>query len=334
MLLTQLISIKIHKNYYEYYKNLFPLVNIGDIITISSNFLHPKSTNKIECQCDVCGNKKTLEYRHYVKNTYKYNLYTCSAKCCKIKREKTNLEKYGYLYHSMNKEVFIEKVKKTSLEKYGKDFYMQTEEYNERVVKTNMEKFGVRTPLMLDEIKDKIKNTNIIKYGYEHPTKNKEVINKIKKTNLIKYGFEISSKSPIVKQKTLNSNINKYGVSWPNQNQEIYNKIQKGRFKTKIYNDLYYKSSYELDFIKFCQENKILITNAPSIKYIHNNHNRIYFPDFYISSHNLIIEIKSKYTYEIEKELNEIKRKSSEDNGFNFIFIIDKNYDLFLNLIL
>ena len=70
---------------------------------------------------------------------------------------------------------------------------------------------------------------------------------------------------------------------------------------------------------------------SKQIKYFFNGRNRKYFPDFYYQNLNLIIEIKSTYTYEIEKEQNEAKKKAAIDNGFNFIFVIDKKYDDFLN---
>lgn len=333
MILTNFVQIKVRKNHYEHYKQLFPQVNNGDTIDIPTENLHPKSIHIIDCKCDICGTIKSLEYRFYLKNTEKYNLYTCSAKCCKIKREKTNLLKYGYLYHSMDKENFIQKVKESSQKKYGKDFYMQTEEWSKRVEKTNITKYGFKTPLLSDTIKNKIKQTNLLKYGFDVAIKNKTIRDKIKKTNLLKYGVDNPSKSQPVKEKTKCTNIQKYGFEWPNQNQEIYNKIQIGKYKTKKYKDLFYKSSYELDFIKFCEIKNINLRNAPSIKYTYNNTNKIYFPDFFLPEHNLIVEIKSTYTFNKEKELNDLKKKFTEKNNFRFIFIIDKNYDYLLSII-
>jgi len=333
MLLTNFVQVKIHKNHFNHYKQFFPQVNYGDVIDISAEKLHPKSTQIIDCKCDVCDNVKSLEYRHYYKNFQKYNLYTCSSKCCKIKREKTNLKKYGYLYHSMDKNKFVKKVKKTSQKKYGKDYYMQTDEWSNRVKKTNITKYGFKSPLQSEIIKDKIKKTNLSKYGNEVARRNEIINDKIKKTNLLKYGFEVASKSEIIKERVKKTNKTKYGFDWPNQNQEIYNKIRIGAFKTKKYKNLYYKSSYELDFIKFCEEKNIPIENAPTIKYLDNGIKKVYFPDFYLPENNLIIEIKSKYTYDKEKDLNELKKYFCIKNNYNFIFIIDKNYVSFIELI-
>lgn len=333
MLIGNFTKIKIHKNHFNHYKQFFSDVNIGDIIDVSVEMLHPKSTSLVECKCDICGNTKILEFRHYKKNIKKYDIYACSSKCSIIKREKTNLIKYGHLYHSMDKEKFNMMVKNTSQQKYGKDFYMQTEEFKERVIKTNLSKYGYKTPLQSENIKTKIKETNLLKYGFENPNQSEIIKNKTKKTNLLKYGYETASKSQLMKDKVKKTNLSKYGFEWPNQNQEIYHKIQKGRFKTKKYKNLFYKSTYELDFIKYCENKNITIENSPSIKYEIDNINRVYFPDFYLPQYNLIVEIKSIYTFNVEKELNLIKEKFCKKNNYRFIFIIDKQYENFELLI-
>jgi len=55
-----------------------------------------------------------------------------------------------------------------------------------------------------------------------------------------------------------------------------------------------------------------------------------YFPDFFIKELNLVIEIKSHYTYDIEKEQNEAKKEATVNSGFRFEFVVDKNYQFFL----
>ena len=72
---------------------------------------------------------------------------------------------------------------------------------------------------------------------------------------------------------------------------------------------------------------------SKSIKYIFDNKNKIYYPDFYYAPLNLLIEIKSEYTFNKELNKNLAKQKSCLDNGYNFIFIINKNYDEFQELL-
>ena len=64
-----------------------------------------------------------------------------------------------------------------------------------------------------------------------------------------------------------------------------------------------------------------------TIDYFFEGKKRKYFPDFIIKEKNIVVEVKSLYTYEIEREQNEAKKEATINSGFNFMFIIDKNYD-------
>jgi hypothetical protein len=52
-----------------------------------------------------------------------------------------------------------------------------------------------------------------------------------------------------------------------------------------------------------------------------------YYPDFYIEEFNMICEIKSDYYYKLDESRNICKKIYTEKSGYNFIFIINKNYD-------
>ena len=101
------------------------------------------------------------------------------------------------------------------------------------------------------------------------------------------------------------------------------------RFRKIKYKDIniLYQGSYELDFIKFCIDNNISIKKGPSINYIDNNKKRVYHSNFIIDKYNLICEIKSKYTYNCDLVENILKKEYSIKSGYNFIFIIDKDYN-------
>jgi len=58
------------------------------------------------------------------------------------------------------------------------------------------------------------------------------------------------------------------------------------------------------------------------IKYMFENNEHTYYPDFYIKSTNTIIEVKSHWTFEKEKEKNLAKEQACLQQGFNFEFII------------
>lgn len=72
-----------------------------------------------------------------------------------------------------------------------------------------------------------------------------------------------------------------------------------------------------------------LIVNASDIQkltgkilYEHDGKIKRYYPDIYIISENKIIEVKSKYTYLKDLEINNLKMKACIDRGFSFEFMI------------
>ena len=168
------------------------------------------------------------------------------------------------------------------------------------------------------------KKTNLLKYGVEHALQNKEIKNKGKKTKKEKYGTEIytnriKAKSTIIKQ---------YGVENPMQRLDVFVKNFRSGFKLKIHKQtgLKYQGTYEKHFLDYCFKNNVDIKKAPSIKYELENKKKVYHPDFYIKYKNSIVEIKSTYTYERDLEKNLAKQSACLKQGYNFIFIIDKNY--------
>ena len=165
--------------------------------------------------------------------------------------------------------------------------------------------YGVDNIQSLNFIKDKIKKTMLEKYGCEHASQSQNVKDKIKKTML-----------------------EKYGVDHPMKNSEIFNRAQKRSYKHIRYknSELHYQGKNELNFINYCIDNDISVQNGPTIKYTHLSKDRRYYSDFYLPEYNLIIEVKSTYTFQADYEENLSKREYSLRSGYNFLFIIDKDY--------
>jgi hypothetical protein len=134
--------------------------------------------------------------------------------------------------------------------------------------------------------------------------------------------------SDIFKNKVYNTTFERYGVKHPAQNPEIYSKMLKSSNSVKQFKDtnIYYHSSYELDFLNIYY-GKIIIEQKLFINYIFEDNNKTYYPDFYIPNYNLIIEIKSEYWYNYALEKNLIKKEYCLMNGYNFLFIINKDYN-------
>jgi len=219
-----------------------------------------------------------------------------------------------------------------SLIKYDGKYYCCNCMKNKRK-KILMEKYGVENVFQLKSSINKADETRMKKYG--NPKYRND--DKIKETNLIKYGCENVFQNEEIKNKIFNDNIKKYGVGYLSQDPKMYAKKLLISKKIKKYNDnLYYQSSYEKDFINFCQNNGVLeYISKPkkAIEYAFKNKKCYYHPDFYIKSLNLLIEIKSDYWWNKLLEINLIKEKSVKDQDFNYIVIMNKNYLEFQNAI-
>ena len=95
---------------------------------------------------------------------------------------------------------------------------------------------------------------------------------------------------------------------------------------------MYYQGKLELDFLENFYD-KIHIIRGTGIKYIFENNEHMYFPDFFIPSLNLIIEIKSSYWYNKHFDLNKAKKDACLTQKYNYILILDKNYFEFMQRI-
>jgi len=371
MIITTNIKIKTTNKNISYYNSIGFDIKSGDEIIIVPGQLPATSVVKILVKCDVCNNEKTISMHSYRRNIETYGYYSCSQKCSINKSKQTSTERYGvdhynktdeYLIKSKNtkKEKYnnenyinIEKQKQTNLERYGVDSYMKTDEFKETKSRVLLEKYNTTIPLRNKEIKEKWIKTNLEKYNTEYVLQNEEIKNKISNTKLLnhddknfnnrikyketcvdKFGFDNPMKNEIIKEHMFDLFYEKYGERHPMHVPEFLEKMIKSGLKISKYKetDLYYQSSYEKDFLDKYY-NLINISRGTSIKYIYSGSTHIYYPDFYIEELNLIVEIKSTNWYNVHKEKNDIKKEFCIKNGYNFIFIIDKNYDIFEKLI-
>ena len=352
MILTEFISIKVNHNSIKHYQNLGYVVSCSSIIDIPINHLSNGSKYIIDCICDYCSNKTKIPYRDYLSNIKNQNRYACKS-CKFIKSKKTNVEKYGYESplkneHIKNKlistnqlryggnspmssEKIREKSKVTLLESYGVESPLKSDLIKERQVNTNMLVYGFNVPSKSEEVKNKMKSTNILKYGVDNPGKSIEVINKIKSTNILKYGMSSVLQSTFIKNLGM---LKKYGVKNAQQDIDIFLKTQKNSFKTGVYENISYQGTYELDFLLTCEKIEILSMISKPIGIRYGGCDRIYYPDFYLPHLNLIVEIKSSYYYNLYKEKNIAKMNKCKMDGYDFIFIINKDYIEFINKVI
>lgn len=172
--------------------------------------------------------------------------------------------------------------------------------------KTNIKLFGFKSWMQSPENFEKYKSILIDKIGFDNPFKTKEAQENFRKTILKKYGVENLSHS-----------------------EEIYKRQQISGFSMKKHKQtgLYYRGSYELDFLNYCVDNNINIEQGKRFPYVYNNKNHYYFSDFLLPEKNLIIEVKSEYYWNKYLDINLIKMESVKKAGYEYILILNKNYD-------
>lgn len=273
--------------------------SIGDESDIPIELISKSSLIPVEVSCDICNSKSETTYRNY-NDCLNYDFYSCN-KCKHLKRKITNRSKYGVENYQN-----VDKIKSTKLSRYGDENFTG---------------------------RDKSKITCLKKYGEDNVSKLDFVKDKKKETNNKNWGVDNVFQSDDIKKLSKKTMMDRFGVEHANQNVEIFNKSQKTGFKIKNYKDKFYRGTYELDFINHCISKNIDFINGPSIKYEFNGKIKIYHSDFFIKSKNLICEVKSTYTYNFDKDLNDAKKLGSIKNGYNFIFIIDKDYNEFDRII-
>lgn len=320
-------------SYMKYLKN----IEKHNIYSCSSKCSISKreKTNIIKFGCSYYS--KTNEYKERNRETCleKYGVENVFQNDdIKQKIKETCLEKYDTEHHLQNK-VIMNKQKKTNLEKYGVDNVSKSEEIKNKIKNTCLEKYGVEYSYQSDFVKNKIKETCLEKYGVEHSSQIIESRLKYKDTCLEKYGVDNVSKSEEIKKIKEETTQRRYGVKHVSQVPDFFEKQQKSGYRLHLHENtnLNYRGTYEKDFLDFCFNNKILIEKGKRIKYLYNDKEHYYFSDFYIESFNLIIEIKSYWTFNKYFDKNIIKKKFTIDSGFNYIFIIDKNYEDFKKFI-
>lgn len=251
------------------------------------------------------------------------------------KTKQTNLDRYGVEYSFLSEDV-IEKIKNTNFLKFGNTDFRKSEYVKEKIKSTLINKYGVDSYMKTFDFREKSKITSLEKYGFDSPNKS-EIIKKKKLDRMLaKYGCISNSQTKSSKEKLVKTNLDRYGVEYPMQVLEFFEKQQKNSKKIEKYNEnIYYQGSYEKHFLDYSNNIGIIdkIKRGPVINYKFNNEYKTYFSDFYYIEMNLIIEIKSSYYFNKYYDKNISKMNKCLESGYNFIFIIDKNYKYFEKLI-
>jgi hypothetical protein len=266
-----------------------------------------------------------------VSNRTKVWLNYCSKSCLRkhnvLKAKQTCLIKYGVDNPAKNIDV-INKMKSTISDRTEDESKAIRLKHEESCIKNH----GVKYTFHSADIKEKRKNTFIEKYGVEHYSKTDEFRSFISNSQQ-EYSTE---KKHTIQTSRETTCMKIYGVDNPAKDPGVHSKKMSTAYTSKQYKLPSGKAiiiqgweNKALDeLLKEYSEDDICYDSLtiPCIKYIGtDNKEHTYYPDFYIPGDNLIIEVKSTYTYsgnQIWIDVNSIKEKACKDAGYNFKFMI------------
>ncbi len=243
----------------------------------------------------------------------------------------TNLKQYG-VKNPFQSKLIKDKIKAGYLEKHGVENPSQILAVKEKKKQTCLKNYGSEFPIQSKIIREKIEATCLKRYGTKNPIQSPVIREKIKLTNIKKYGHP----HPAHTAKGRLTSFKKYGVSHPMQDYAVFKRCMKAAFKLKKYiakdGVVLSYQGYEDVVLKFLLEelnipSKDLIiskSSMPRIFYHSSTKNRKarYYPDIFIKASNLILEIKSRYTYNLNPLEAHEKQQASKAMGFNHMILI------------
>jgi hypothetical protein len=231
------------------------------------------------------------------------------APSVKEKAKQTNLKKYGKEHHIIPE--ILEKGKLTNMNKYGVPYSFQSPFVQQKIRKSLLKRYGVVHSSKIETAKLKKITTSLLKYGTRFPMQNKSIFQKQKNTNYIRYGVFYANQSPLIQAKSQETGFSYKTYITPSG---AVRKVQG-----------YEPRALDILFKEYKLNESDVITDrgkVPRITYISNNESHYYFPDIYIPSQNKLIEVKSTWTYTLQKNVNHIKWDAAINAGFDCEFWI------------
>lgn len=98
-----------------------------------------------------------------------------------------------------------------------------------------------------------------------------------------------------------------------------------GHSRAVRYKNLICRSNYEKTFLDFAEKFNYTVEVPQKIQYVHEGRNRYYFPDFYLKELDLIVEVKSDWTWRQQIDLNISKLTSALDLGYRIVVIDEED---------
>jgi hypothetical protein len=225
------------------------------------------------------------------------------------------------------------KQKATTKERLGVEVHQQSPQFLESYKATCRERYGVDFAPQADSVKAKREATNLERYG-NRGAMSEEVLARQKTTVRARYGvgnvFQVGS----VKSSITETFLRKYGVRHHLQHGPTFRRILRGMFGFKEFilpsGRIVKLQGYEPQAVTVLldsyPESALDFNSIPSLPYTDpDGLTRVYHPDLFIPSDNLIIEVKSWWTLKENYEINRLKQLAALGAGFRFQFWVKDN---------
>lgn len=149
--------------------------------------------------------------------------------------------------------------------------------------------------------------------------------------NLKKYGTKVNPRATASIRETM---LRRYGVPHALQNKKLLRKAQSTAYALKpleLNGKTVRVQGYEPQAIQYLVKEKNIPESAircgghasiPEIPYTDETGTHVYHPDIFIPKRNLIVEVKSLYTYRVGKAKIRVTRKACKELGYKFLLLV------------
>jgi len=268
----------------------------------------------------------------------------------------------GFVQGSRCKGCQQDRCEQTVMMRYGVDNTLKLPGVRDKRNQALIEKYGTTNLFTVPAILRKKREACIKKYGVDWPTKSRMVMNKIASTNISRYGASCVLSSRIIMEKAIKTCLDRYGadnllspgikvpddikvlmdvygIDHISKIPSVRDKVLQSAFSHKDYSfpsgrtvkiQGYESAAIDILLENGFKEEYIIVgsTEVPAIQYINEKGNHaIYYPDIFIPRRHSLIEVKSIYTYNMERNRNLLKIQACMDRGYHlylYVFNVKK----------
>ena len=228
------------------------------------------------CKCGTTNSKRFINIENYGAFCQ-----SCQDIHEKQKSIETNMKIRG-VPHSSNDALVISKIKSTNMKNWGTEKPQQLEEIKKTTRDTCQRNLGVNAPMQSKVVQETARLNNQKKYNENHPMHVAEIAEKASRRAYKSYDYKFPSGRIVRIQGT-----EKYTL-----------------------NQLLSIGTHEDDIITSRKD-------VPKIKwYDENGIEHCYYPDAYVKSQNLLIESKSTWTAEKNRDKMFLKQNAAKKAGY------------------